>query len=572
MNNLNKLLLSITTIFLITGCSANVQYITASTPGTATIRIYKDNDTASIERYIPPKNVDIAYTYQSLSGLLANNASVCPSIGDVNLLVIPVHIPGSEEYRTIEIKNDIEKMFFSEKSNRLGFKSVKEYFYESSYGKLNFDGIVTDWFDVAEYTNIKSASEITQGSDGTIMTKILPNAIEFAKTKQGINLKDFDKDEDGNIDAVWLVYDHLDWTIEFEQKLKENPNYNGSDINSSFWNFTAWDYNTPAGKKGELPTQSAFSWASFDMMYTGYATRDEDGYMDLSNLNDIKLDSHTFIHETGHLLGLEDYYAADDSKYHPMGKNTMMDQNICDLDSYSKLLLGWVTPYVVYGTSEILIESATKNDHSVIVIPTNYEEISNEIEIAHKYNKINDYRYSFNPFSEYILIDLYTPERLNWSDTYGTPINDRDYGIMGDGVRIYHIDSRIFECKAYSFEDGVYLSYVDGYVWDGGKLGSDETILMPISNQKLESTSYQLPTNFDFFDQCRLIESSGFNTFDNGGCADENTLWTTESQPFDIAKFAYQFFNANYSFNDGTELPFKIKVLTLTMSDDVVNI
>jgi autonomous glycyl radical cofactor GrcA len=118
------------------------------------------------------------HTYNSLSGILANNEHVCPSVGDVNLLVIPVHLPGSEEYKTEQVRNDIKEMFFGEESSRNGFVSVKECYKESSFGKLNFSGTVTDWFDVETYTNVKSVSEITQGNTGTIVTEILRKAQE----------------------------------------------------------------------------------------------------------------------------------------------------------------------------------------------------------------------------------------------------------------------------------------------------------------------------------------------------------------------------------------------------------
>lgn len=544
-------------------CGEAVTYLTENDPGTATIRIYKDNTSVSTGRYLAPKNVHLQFSYNDLSGTLSNNENVCPSVGDVNLLVIPVHLPGSEEYCTEEVRKDIETMFFSEESSRMGFRSVREYYQESSYGKLNFQGKVTDWFDVASYTDIQDASEVTSGMSGTILTQILPKAVEWAKQSQGIDLSDYDRNGDGSIDAVWLVYDHLDWTTEFALKQKEDPTYAGEDLNSVFWNFTSWDWNTPAASPGEEPTTSGFSWASFDMMYTPYAKRDSSDCADLSDLSKIALDSHTFIHETGHLLGLDDYYASDDSYYHPAGQSTMMDQNICDLDSYSKMLLGWVTPYVVYGTSEILIPTATSSDHGVIVIPSDYEKISDAVEQAIANRTTDDFVYDFNPFSEYIMIDLYSPDGLNEQDTYGEYIYDRSPGMSRTGVRIYHVDSRIFKCKVVNYDGGQILSYADGYAWDGQRLDDDEAILMPISNQKTESATFQLPQSFDYFDQIRLLEATGINTFDYGEAATNYTLWTTQSNPFDIASFGYQFFNSHYAYNDGTELPFKVAVKTL---------
>ena len=65
-----------------------------------------------------------------------------------------------------------------------------------------------------------------------------------------------------------------------------------------------------------------------------------------------KLDTHTYIHETGHFLGLNDYYS-DTPTYSPIGKHDMMDANVGDHNSYSKMLLGWTKPYLVTGNGTI---------------------------------------------------------------------------------------------------------------------------------------------------------------------------------------------------------------------------
>ncbi len=576
-----KILIAATTILLATGCtqqvtsssplssssttttsndSTSVSAITSEDNGTATIKISQKHSSASTNRYISPKDVNIQYTYSDLSGTLSNNENVCPSIGDVDLLVIPVHLLGGDAYKTDQVKNDIRKAFFSKTDKRSGYCSLTNYYYESSYHKLNFGGTVTDWFDVTEHTSIDSVDDITSGSSGTIISKILRKAVAWAN--QGIDLTKFDKNSDGAIDGIWLVYDHLDWSTEFNQRYKADPTYTGSDLNDAFWNFTYWDWGTKNSAEGEDPTTSAFSWASFDMLYTPYASYDDNGVADISNLSSIDLDTHTFIHETGHLLGLDDYYASDDSTYHPAGKSTMMDQNIGDLDSYSKLLLGWVTPFVVYGTSEILLPTATSSDHAVIVIPSNYQEISDIIEEQIDNHAIKNYKYDFNPFSEYLLIDLYSPDGLNEKDAFGPYIYGRDTAMSETGIRIYYIDSRIFKCTVVNYDGGQKLSYTDGYVWDGDNLSEDEAILMPISNQKTENSSFQLPAAFDYFDQIRLLEAGRINTFNSNKAATNSTLFDTEKS-FSIADFGYQFFNSNYSYNSGTALPFIVSVSTL---------
>lgn len=529
--------------------------------GLATVRIYKNNDYSSNGRFVPADKVDLELNYNDLSGTLSNNKSVMPSLGDANLLVIPVHLPGGNEYKTDKVKSDIEKVFFGDKDDSsLGFKSVKQYYSEASYGKFNLSGTVTDWFDAT--TLVSDVKDITSGTEGTIVNKILRGAVDWAGSSQGINLKDFDNNEDGNIDGVYLVYDHLDWTTENYIQHESNPQFDSSTLNQAFWNFTYWDFYSES--KNDKPSTSGFSWSSFDMMYTSYCERNKNDTPDLSDLSKIKLDSHTFIHEFGHLLGLEDYYSSFDSSYHPAGESTMMDQNIGDLDSYSKMLLGWVTPYVVYGTSEITITNVSKNSgNSVIVIPSNYAEISQSVEDAIKGNRIDKFRYTFNPFSEYLMIDLYTPDGNNEQDTYGPYVFDRSAMANKVGVRIYHIDSRIFKCKVVDYMGGQKLAYVDGYVWDGQMLQDDEAILMPISNNMSESKNFQLPQSFDYFDQIRLLESSGINTFDKNGMMTNQTLYYSESKPFDIMSYGYQFFNGRYTYDDGNELPFKIKVLNV---------
>lgn len=540
--------------------NTNISYLTSEDKGTATIKIYKDNNSTSKERYIAPKNVKMKYSYNDLSGILANNENVCPSIGDVNLLVIPVHLPGDNSYNTEEVRQDIEKAFFSKNDERLGFKSISEYYYESSYGKLNFQGEVTDWFDVSEYTAIKNTNQITDGNNGTIVTEILQKAVYWAEVDQNIDLTKYDNNKDGSIDGIWLVYDHLDYMTELELKLKEDFSYDGSDLNHAFWNYTGWDWSTYPNL--DKPTTSAFSWASFSMMYTSYAKRDNQGFIDF-DLKNTKLDTHVYIHETAHLLGLDDYYANDNGEYHPVGKSTMMDQNVCDLDSYSKMLLGWVTPYVVYGTSEILIPRATSSDHAVIVIPSNHEEISNLVERTINQNKIEDFVYEFNPFSEYLMIDLYTPDGLNEQDTFGQLIFRKDASINKTGVRIYHVDSRIFKAKILNYDGGQKFIYENDYVWDGYEIENDEVILMPISNQRIEETHFQLPDYFDYYDQIRLLEANQTNSFTYDGLFNKNTLFTTTTKDFSIETFGYQFFNANYKYNDGNELPFRVNVKTL---------
>ena len=403
---------------------------------------------------------------------------------------------------------------------------------------------------------------MTGSYEGTIANEILLNAVEWAKTAYNLDLKDYDKNNDGAIDAVYLIYDEFDVETQVEYELSNYSYYDEDNLNQSLKNITFQTLEGNPNPQSE-PIPVSFSRISFASLYKGYAKLDNLGYPVFDDLLDNKLSTQQLIHEQGHLFGLEDYSSETDSNYHPIGKHSMMDMKTCDLDSHSKMLLGWVTPYVVYGTSEILLPKANFSDNCVIVIPSNFEKISDEIEIAIKNDKIHEFHYEFNPFSEYLMIDLYTPDGLNYEDAFGTKLNNYPEAPTGSGVRIYHVDNRIFKATAISSDLGVSFNYVDGYEWNEKELSRNQVIMTPITNSRTENSVFQLPQNFDYFDRIRLIESTQINTFSEGGWVDYSTFFKKNSNPFEIENFGYRFFNANYSFNNGNSLPFKISVETL---------
>ena len=548
------------------GPTTETKYLTKDDPGTATIKIYKNNSSTSKNRFIAPKNVVLSQSYQTLNNKLTSELSFyCPSIGDVNLLVIPVKTPGDKnDFVTDEIRNtiksDIETAFFGD-SEKLGYKSVKNYYLESSFKKLNFSGKVTDWFDVAAHTDVKKYSEMTGSYDGSIANEILTKAVEWAKNTQDIDLNEFDKNSDGYIDAVYLIHDEFDTETQVQYEIYKYSFYESETLNRSLENAT-WQNIYTQAEDGKDPVPSSFTWMSFASLYKGYAQY-EDDLPNFDTLLSNKISTQPLLHEQGHLFGLEDYSSVTHTSYHPLGKHSMMDLQVCDLDSYSKMVLGWVTPYVVYGTSEILLPKANFNDNCVIVIPENFEEISTLVENAIANEKISDFKYEFNPFSEYIMIDLYTPDGLNYQEAFGETMYGYKASSNGSGVRIYHVDSRIFKANVVESDLGISLTYVDGYEWNQKDLGKNQMIFTPISNSEIEESSYQLPYEFNDFDRIRLLEATQINTFSEGGWTDYTTYFKSSSDPFEIETFGYRFFNANYTYNNGNLLPFKVSVETL---------
>lgn len=310
------------------------------------------------------------YTNDSLKANGPFTTSAMPSTGDVNVLVVPVNFDSRNKTNTI--KNKIDKAF-NGTSDDTGWESVSSYYYKSSYGKLNLSFELTDWYTPIEsdefYINYEDPYE-----DG--VTYLLREVLESFDNKY--DYSKYDSDSDGFIDSVWLVY---------------NKKY---DNDSEFW----WAYSffnqtndLYDGKKARY-----YAFASYDFMNDG----------------DLLINPITFIHETGHLLGLDDYYDYN-AKYLHGGLYglDMMDMNVGDHASISKILLGWVTPIVINESGTYDIDCFSDSGDVLLIA-------------NHELKTIYD---------EYILLDYYMDTGL---DSYSDP-----YGSGSQGIRVYHVDARL---------------------------------------------------------------------------------------------------------------------------------
>jgi hypothetical protein len=135
------------------------------------------------------------------------------------------------------------------------------------------------------------------------------------------------------------------------------------------------------------------------------------------------VDAHTFTHESGHLLGLPDYYSYDFSGIGAraaQGGIAMMDLNIGDQDSFSKIALGWSDPY--YVTEDCVVElKPNEASGDCILLADNWNGTA---------------------FDEYILLDLETPTGINKMDAE-TAYPGRQKYYNTPGIRAYHVDARL---------------------------------------------------------------------------------------------------------------------------------
>ncbi|MCQ2771920.1 MAG: hypothetical protein MJ238_01400 [Bacilli bacterium] len=371
--------------------------------------------------------------YQSETRHTAYDLNVCREqesfapIGDKKLLVLPITIKGYERNATEANRENIRKTFFGDASET-HWQSVSSFYEESSFGQFNLYGEVADWFDSG--LTPTELAEMGNEDQEIGVIDILNRAIEAYKEKTGSDCTDYDYDGDGFIDGVWMVYSAPDYS------------HQPSLPHTSFWAYTYWNVN--AEPSIESPVGKAFCWASYDFMYEGYGS-----------IGNRCLDAHTYIHETGHLLGLDDYYDYN-RRCAPMGGLDMMDYNIIDHNVFSKFLFGWVKPYIIDEPGSIKIRpSATTGD--CVLIPTSK-------------------RWNESVYDEYIMLEYYTPTGLNLQDSiyrYG----NNPLGFTENGVRIYHVDARLVQITSsgkYDYTDEIEKT-ITGLNWSYSNLAHSNT-------------------------------------------------------------------------------------------------
>ena len=237
---------------------------------------------------------------------------------------------------------------------------------------------------------------------------------------------------------------------------------------ANLWAYCYWLSNQ-ANKTS--PAAKTFFWASYDFMYdesTAYTKTGKSSYGtgDCSHCN---VDAHTFIHEMGHVLGLEDYYDYHTTQLCPGGGFSMQDWNMGGHDPYSVMAYGWADPYIPTATTTITLNDF-QSSHDVILLANHTVD---------------------SPFDEYLLIEYYTPTGLNELDSKYDYAR-YDHGPNTAGIRVWHIDGRLTYVTSvsqsgeprfstslitdptYDNEYGVYHAMANSYGGDyGSVLGSN---------------------------------------------------------------------------------------------------
>jgi len=334
-----------------------------------------------------------------------------PSVGTTKLLIIPVWFTNSNTYITNATKkanvlSDIQAAYLGTTS-QTGWHSVKSFYETESQNQLSLTATVSSWYECGQPST--SYYSDTTGSNNTISLVKTASDWYFANHPNE-SRTDYDCNDNGYLDGVMLIY--------------AAPDYDALNNNnaSNLWAYCYWlqeenNYSLIS------PGPNVFFWASYDFMYNStkslLRTGTNYGSGDTSHCS---VDAHTYIHEMGHVFGLEDYYDYS-GQYTPAGGFSMQDYNVGGHDPFSVMALGWASPYIPMESCSITINDF-QSSHDLILLTPSW----------------NSYD---SPFDEYLLLELYTPTGLNEFDSDYSYTGNYPQGPSVSGLRLWHVDAHL---------------------------------------------------------------------------------------------------------------------------------
>ncbi len=227
--------------------------------------------------------------------LYTNKKHSMPPTGTAKTVLFMVQFPDYKNTDASLTASAVKAKLFDAKNN----ESITGFYKTSSFGNLNIKGEVYGWY---------TAKNKRSSYNGTAGNAALFEEVLRYYDSLGVDFSSFDGDKDGIVDCVYLMF------------AGQTTGYD-----TDWWDST-----------GYLPV----TFGQLDKKSFG-------SYIKLSSD-----DLATAVHETGHALGLWDYYTVseDGTASYGLGGNDRMDDNTGDHNALSKILLGWITPTVVLGS------------------------------------------------------------------------------------------------------------------------------------------------------------------------------------------------------------------------------
>jgi len=266
-------------------------------------------------------------------------------------------------FRTSNNQAQMDSMLNGQSYNYdISIGSARKYFYDQSSGQYNphFDvvGPVTLPQNMAYYGSNGSEGE---GDDVKLGDMVL-HACSLAYQIPGVNFADYDNNNDGELDFVYIIYagygeadggdEETMWPASWDMESAVEGGYTSLPTNSGSRSYTY------GGK-----TIGSFAYSSeLNYYYSEY--RPTRGY---SASNPMRAGIGTFCHEFSHVIGLPDYYDTEYGTNSDEGR-TPGDWSLMDGGSYNgcgevppcysvydKFFVGWATPTVLNSAQDVTL-------------------------------------------------------------------------------------------------------------------------------------------------------------------------------------------------------------------------
>ena len=327
----------------------------------------------------------------------------------MKVLVIPVQFSDA----TADSKGyTIEKVDAAFNGTGTDYYSVSEYYYQSSYGKLNLEFVVLDNWFMPQYESTYYASqtkvllgEVTAIGDQMIMREAL-----LYLDERGWDLSQFDADINGRIDAVVMIN-----TLTIDH------------ANTFYWAYKYTELYVGAGGTYDGVYVNDYVWAPYQFLLdTG----------DQQTFEDQCMNTYTYIHEFGHILGADDYYDTSYRGCVSLHGYDVMDAKLGDQNAYTKFNYGWLTTSRLVTAEEgvtLTLEDFSKNGDTIIIA--------------------NNWDDELGAYQEYYLLVYYTNGGLNDSA--------KKAGYFAEeGILVYHVNASLYDFYELGYD--VYNSNTHG--------------------------------------------------------------------------------------------------------------
>jgi len=336
-----------------------------------------------------------------------------PTRGTVKVLALLISF---NDYPGVTTPEYFASRLFGDGVGNPPFDSLRNYYRRSSYDQLTIDGNVLGWYQ-APYAR-STVAPLDSGYNSQALENLIKEALNYYEA-QGHDFSQYDNDGDGAIDyfCVFWTGPHGEW--------------------ATFW----WGYYT------------GFSDSSYRL--DGKRLTTYSWQWELYNYPSGTFGPSTIIHETGHALGVPDYYDYDDAigPRGGVGNLDIMDST-GDHNCFSKFMLDWITPTVVStGSQTVSLRASGLYPDALLFMPgavpgrifneffmvqnryrsgndTNLFTGSDGLILWHVDSRLDSWNYDFlydNSYSAHKLVRLMEADGLEQIETLNAAANAGDY-------------------------------------------------------------------------------------------------------------------------------------------------